>query len=107
MHYFAATVYIDSYVDHEKGHSTFFDIGYCISFFFYPLVGLLADVKPGRYKAIINGVHFSFMSLIFRGLSLIVKSYSDLDVLFLILIGFGYILEIIGYSIVLDQNCPI
>ena len=98
MRYFAATVYIDSHVDHERGHSIFFDVGYCLSFFFYPLFGLLADVKPGRYKAIITGVHFSFMSWIFGGLSLIVKSYSDLDVLFLILLGFGYILQVIGYS---------
>ena len=98
LRYFGATVYIDNHVDKEKGHSIFFDVGFCLAFFFWPLFGLLADVKPGRYKVIITGVHFSFISWIFGGLSAIVKLYSDFDVLFLILFGVCYILQVIGYS---------
>lgn len=76
----------------------FFDVQFCLSFFFYQLFGLLADVKLGRYKAIITGVHFSFMSWIFGALSANFKSYSDLAVLFLILFTISNILQGIEYS---------
>ena len=78
IRYFPATLYIVSHVDHKKGHSIFFNVEY---------IFLLVDVKSGRYNVIITCVHFPFISWIFGGLSVIVKSYSDLDVLYLILLG--------------------
>ena len=98
IRYVGVTMFVENHIDHEKGHSIFFDVQFCLSFFFYPLFGLLADVKPGRYKAIITGVHFSFMSWILGGLSVIIKSYSDLDVLFVILFSISYILQAIEHS---------
>ena len=98
IRYASVTIFVENHIDHKKGHSIFFDVQFCLSFFFFPLFGLLADVKPGRYKAIITGVHFSFMSWILGGLSAIIKSYYDLDVLFVILFSISYILQVIGYS---------
>ena len=98
IRYFAATTYIDSHVDGEKGHSIFFDIGYCLIFFLFFLFGLLADVRLGRYKTLITGVHLCFLSWIVFGLAAIVKSYSNSKVAFMILYVVGYITEAIGYS---------
>ena len=63
----------------------------------FPLFGLLADVKTGKYKTIITSVHFSFLSWIIGGLAIIVKTYlPENDTFFLIAFGIGFILELIG-----------
>ena len=98
LQYFAATTYIDSHVDGENGHSIFFDIGYCLIFFLFFFFGLLADVRFGRYKTLITGVHLCFLSWILLGFAAIVKSYTDFKVPFMILYVAGYIVEMIGYS---------
>ena len=49
---FAAS-YFDSHVKHN---SIFLNIGYCSTFLSFPLFGLLADIKTGRYKTIITGI---------------------------------------------------
>ena len=67
---FAAS-YFDSHVKHN---SIFLNIGYCLTFLSFPLFGLLADVKTGRYKTIITGVYFVFASWILSGLAVIVKT---------------------------------
>ena len=46
----------------DDTHSIVFDVGYCLTFFLFPLFGLLADVKLGRYTSIITGVYLSFLS---------------------------------------------
>ena len=51
---FAATMYAEV---NNCAHQIIFDIGYCLIFFLYPLLGLLADVKVGRYTSIITGVY--------------------------------------------------
>ena len=98
IRYFAATTYINSHVDGDKSHSIFFDIGFCIFFFLFFLFGVLADVKFGRYKTIITGIHLCFLSWIVFGFAAIVKSYSNFEVPFMILYVVGYIIEMIGYS---------
>ena len=64
---FAAS-YFDSHVKHN---SIFLNIGYCLIFLSFPLFGLLADVKTGRYRTIITGVYFVFASWILSGLAVL------------------------------------
>ena len=97
LRYSAATAYIDIHVEHDKSLYAFFDIIYCGTYFLFPLFGLFADVKTGRYISIIAGVHFSFLSWLIGGLILIIKIYFTLEVPVLILIGLAYILQVIGY----------
>ena len=94
---FAATNYAE---DNNDAHDIIFDIGHCLIFFLYPLFGLLADVKIGRYTSIITGVYLSFLSWIIAGLSFIIKSSSYYNVLFYITSGVAYLLQVIGYSCV-------
>ena len=93
----AATIYAK---DNNHAHNIIFDIGYCHIFFLYPLLGLLADVKVGRYTSIITGVYLSFLSWIIAGLGFIIKTSSHYNVLFYITSGVAYLLDVIGYSCV-------
>ena len=72
IQYFTATSYVNCHVHQQYIHYIFFDINYCSTYFLFPLIGLITDIKIGRYKTIITGVHFSFVSLIITGLSVIV-----------------------------------
>ena len=90
-----ATSYFDSHIKH---HNIFLKIGYCLIFLSFPLFGLLADVKTGRYKTIITGVYFVFAAWILGGLAVIVKTSLDLFPVFITLFSAGYILQVIGYS---------
>ena len=91
---FAAN-YFDSHVKH---HDIFLNIGYCLIFLSFPLFGLLADVKTGRYKTIITGVYFVFASWILIGLAVIVKTSLNLFSVFIALFSAGFIFQVIGYS---------
>ena len=94
---FAATMYAEVNKDARR---IIFDIGYCLLFFLFPIFGLLADVKVGRYTSIITGVYLSFLSWIIAGLAFIIKTSSHYNVLLYITSGVGYLLQVIGYSCV-------
>ena len=85
---------------HNDVHHIIFNIGYCLIFFLYPLFGLLADVKIGRYTSIITGVYLSFFSWIIAGLAFIINSSLHYNVLFQLTSGVAYLLQVIGYSCV-------
>ena len=93
LRYSAATAYIDIHVEHDKSLYAFFDIIYCGTYFLFPLFGLFADVKTGRYISIIAGLHFSFVFW----LILFIKIYLTLELPILILMRLAYILQVIGY----------
>ena len=97
LRYFALTTYIDIHVEHDKNLYAFFDIIYCVTYFLYPLFGLFADIKTGRYISIIAGVHISFVYWLIGGLILFIKIYFMSELPILILLGLGYILQVIGY----------
>ena len=93
------TNFAASYFDiHVKHNSIFINIGYCLIFLSFPLFGLLADVKTGRYKTIITGVYFVFASWILIGLAVIVKTSLNLFSVFIALFSAGFIFQVIGYS---------
>ena len=94
---FAATSYAEV---NNDAHRIIFDIGHCLTYLLFPFLGLLADVKVGRYTSIITGVYLSFLSWIFAGLAFIIKPSSHYNVLFYITSVVAYLLEVIGYSCV-------
>ena len=98
LHSFAAMSYIHSQTQHQFRYDFVFDIASCLIYLSYPLFGLFADVKTGRYNTIITGVYFSFLSWMIGGLAVIVKTFSDSTLFFLILLCVGYILQVIGYA---------
>ena len=72
-----------------------FDVCFCLFYFSFPLLGLLADVWIGRYKAITAGIIMCFLAWIFAGIGYIVK---DLFGIFWTMNGLAYLLELIGYT---------
>ena len=55
-----------------------------------PLFGLFADEKTGRYKIIIAGIYTPLVSSIIDGFALVANIYSDIDLPFVLLLGFSY-----------------
>ena len=106
----SATVYINSNTEqHHQSQYIVYSIGYCLIYLSFPLFGLLADVKTGRYKTIIASIHISFLSWIIGGLAIIVQTYlPESDTLFLIALGIAFLLELIGvgcfYSNIIQFN---
>ena len=98
---FAGTTYISQ---HEKDYppvvsaSIVFDICYFLVYLSFPLVGLLADVWIGRYKAITAGIIMCFLAWIFAGIGYIVKSVFHFRSIFFVLYGTAYLLELVGYT---------
>ena len=95
IRYFMIASYYDSQVKTYR-----IVIAYCLGFLSFPLFGLLADIKTGRYNTIITGVYLSFVSWIICGVVTIVKTFMNIDILYLVVLGVGYIIEVIGYCFV-------
>ena len=70
----------------------------CSGYFFFPLLGLLADVWIGRYKAILIGIVLCFISWIIIGIGLIVESYFFSEVVLWSFISFACTALFCGYS---------
>ena len=75
MQYIGETIYLNTNFEHHQSQYIFYSITLCLICLSYPLFGLLADVKTGRYKTIIVGVDFSFLCWIIIGLTIIIKTY--------------------------------
>lgn len=95
--YFWTNYITYSHYKFTHGDHTLFDIDYSLVFFLFPLFGLIADVKAGRYTSILTGVYLIFLAWIIAGLAVIVKTNLELDLLFLILLCFAWVLQVIGY----------
>ena len=70
----------------------------CFGHMSFPLLGLLADVWIGRYKAILIGLVLCFISWIIIGIGFIVESYLISTELFWICFIFASMLNFCGYS---------
>ena len=92
-----ATLFNNSNIERYQSQYNVYGIGLFLVYLSFPLFGLLADVKTGRYKTIITSVHFSFLTWIIGGLTIIVKTYFSVnDILFFTAFGIGFLLELIG-----------
>ena len=95
--YVTETIYLNSNLEHHQSQYIYYSITLCLICLSFPLFGLLADVKTGRYKTIIAGVHFSFMSWIIIGLLIIIQTHlPEYDTLCLITFSIAFILGLIG-----------
>ena len=86
----------------EVAPATWYKHGFVIIFFFgyffFPLLGLLADVWIGRYKATLIGIVLCFISWIMMGIGFIVDNYFTFKVVLWSFFSFGYIVHFCGYS---------
>ena len=99
IRYFGATTYISQHGNkYLSVASIVFDVCYCSLYLSFPLVGLLADIWIGRYKAITAGIIMCFLAWIFAGIGYIVKDVFDFRSIFFILYGMGYLVAIVGYT---------
>ena len=97
VQYIAETVSLNSNIEHHQSQYIVYGIGLCLIYLSYPLFGLLADVKTGRYKTIITSVYLSFLAWIIGGLTIIIKTFlPEYDILSLIVLSIAFILELIG-----------
>ena len=99
LRYIAGTVYLNRYIEHHQSQYIINGIGYCLIYLSFPLFGLLADIKTGRYKTIITSVYLSFLAWIIGGLAIIVKTYFPVKATLLFIyipLVVVFLLELIG-----------
>ena len=95
--YIGETVYVNSNIERYQSQYIVYSVALCLICLSFPLFGLIADVKTGRYKPTIAGVYFSFLSWIIAGLTIIIKTYlPEYDNFSLIALSIAFILELIG-----------
>ena len=75
-----------------------FSNGYCMLYFIFILVGLIADVWTGRYKMIVTGIFLCFFAWILSGVGFIITTYWQNNPLFYVIYVFGYLCGAIGYT---------
>ena len=75
-----------------------FNNGYCMLFFMFSLVGLVADVWTGHYKIIVTSIYFCFFTWILFGLNFIITAYWQNNSLFYVISVFGYLCAAIRYT---------
>ena len=68
-----------------------FNNGYCMLYFIFALVGLIADVWTGCYKMIVTGIFLCFFAFI-------ITAYWPNNPLFYVIYVFGYLCAAIGYT---------
>ena len=70
----------------------------CSGYFFFPFLGLLADVWIGRYKAILIGIVLCFISWIIIGIGFILESYFASQPVIWSFYCTAYIIHYCGFS---------
>ena len=97
MRYSVATYLSTSHLE-NKYSRIIADVYHCLLFLSFPLVGLLANVWIGRYKAITAGIIMCFLAWIFAGIGYIVRDLFEFSSISFILYGLVYLLELLGYT---------
>ena len=100
MRYFGTTIY-SNVQQSETPNSTsniVFNNGYCMLYFTFALVGLIADVWTGRYKMIVTGIFLCFFAWILSGVVFIIITYWSNNLLFYVIFVLGYLCVTIGYT---------
>ena len=84
-------------IDRNSGLDILLDIEYVLLFLSFPLFGLLADIKTGRYLTIVTGVQLIFLSWIVGGLALVVSFTLNLKQFYILLQSLSLFFGYIGY----------
>ena len=100
MRYFGTTVYsnVQQSQTSNSASNIVFNNGYCMLYFIFALVGLIADVWTGRYKMILTGIFLCFFAWIFSGVGFIIITYWPNNSLFYVIFVVGYLCATIGYT---------
>ena len=100
MRYFGATIYsnVQQSQTLNSASNIVFNITYCMLFFIFALVGLIADVWTGRYKMIVTGIFLCFFAWILSGVDFIIEAYWPNNPSFYIIYVFGYLCRVVGYT---------
>ena len=72
--------------------------GYCMLFFIFALLGLIADVWTGRYKIIVTSIILCVFAWIISCVNFIITAYWQNNPLFFVVYVFGYLCAAIGYA---------
>ena len=101
FYYFSLSQFTGRFVN-EVAPATWYKYGLvillCFGYFFFPFLGLLADVWIGRYKAILIGIVLCFISWIIIGIGFIVESYFVSKVVLWSFFCIAFIINYCGYS---------
>ena len=100
MGYFAATIYSNVEESQTPNSTTniVFDVGFCMLYFMFSLLGLIADVWTGRYKIIVTGIFSCFFAWIISGVGFIIAAYWPNNPLFFVIYALGYLCAVVGYT---------
>ena len=100
MRYFEGTIYSNFQQSQTPNSASniVFNNGYCMLFYMFSLLGLIADVWTGRYKIIVTGIFFCFFAWILSGVNFIIRVYWQNNSLFYVISVFAYICAAIGYA---------
>ena len=100
MRYFGTTMYsnVQQSQTPNSASNIVFNNGYCILFFFFSLLGLIADVWTGRYKMIVTGILLCFFAWILSGIDFIITAYWQNNPSFYVIFVFGYLCVVVGYT---------
>ena len=100
MGYFGATTYSNVEESQTPNSTTniVFDVGFCMLYFMFSLLGLIADVWTGRYKIIVTGIFLCFFAWILFGLNFIIRVYWQNNPLFFVIYVLGYLCAVVGYT---------
>ena len=98
LRYFVPSTVTSTETSRVKNGWIGFDILYCFVFVSFPFYGLLADVKIGRHRAIIIGIVFCFLSMIFVGCGYVLNCYYPSSIILSTTYVAAYVLETAGYG---------
>ena len=100
MRYFAATMYSNVQQSQipNSASNIVFNNGYCMLFFLFSLLGLIADVWTGRYKIIVTGILLCFFAWILSGMDFIIAAYWPNNPSFSVIYGLAYLCAVVGYT---------
>ena len=100
MRYFGTTMYsnVQQSQTSNSASNIVLNNGYCMLYFLFSLLGLIADVWTGRYKMIVTGILLCFFVWILSGMEFIIAAYWPNIPLFYVIYVFGYLCVVVGYT---------
>ena len=74
--------------------------GYCMLFFMFSLLGLIADVWTGHYKITVTGIFLCFFAWILSGVVLIIATYWSNNPSLFVIINMHLLIfcAVVGYT---------
>ena len=98
--YFGATIYsnVQQSQTPNSASNIVFNNGYCMLFFMFSLLGLIADVWTGRYKIIFTGIFLCLFAWILSGVDFNIAAYWPNNPSFSVIYALAYLSAVVGYT---------